>query len=259
MPWNPDTYNKFKTERNAPFYDLLSLIDKRSDMKVIDLGCGTGELTRILADHLYGSEVLGIDSSKEMLAKSADYVKPGLSFKLQTIEDSIKSQDRFDLVFSNAAIQWIDNHQSLMKGIISLVMENGQLAIQLPSNHDHFTHSSIRQLAGESPFKEAMNGWSRPTYVLPIEEYARILYESGLGNINVFEKVYPHVLKDADALADWTSGTTMIPYLEKLPLEFREEFTKEYRKRLRNKFNTSPVFYPFKRTLMYGTRSSPTG
>ena len=254
MPWNPDIYNKFKAERNAPLHDLLALIEIKANMQIVDLGCGTGELTSILADHFHGSEVLGIDSSAEMLAKSAPFSKGRLSFKLQDIESFIEIGNQYDLIFSNAAIQWIDHHESLIKGIIPLVKENGQLAIQLPSNHDHFTHSSIRALAAESPYKEGMNGWSRPTYVLSIEEYARLLYENGMKNINVFEKVYPHVLKDADELADWTSGTTMIPYLEKLPDELKDEFTNEYRRRLREKFNSKPVFYPFNRILMYGTK-----
>ena len=254
MPWNPETYNKFKAERNAPFYELMSLVEISDGMKVIDLGCGTGELTRVLADHLPGSKVLGIDSSREMLANSEDFKKEGLSFSLKSIEDAINESSKYDLVFSNAAIQWIENHELLMKGIISLLDSDGQLAIQLPSNHNHFTHSAIRALAAESPFREAMNGWSRPTWVLSIEDYAKILYENGLRDINVYEKVFPHILKDADALADWTSGTTMIPYIEKLPENFREEFSNEYRKRLRNEFPSSPVFYPFKRTFIYGKK-----
>ncbi len=109
MPWNPERYNQFKAERSAPFEDLLQLIKIQPGLKVIDLGCGTGELTNRLAGHLPGSQVLGIDSSPDMLAKAQAFKGPNLDFQLKDIQEI---EGAWDLIFSNAAIQWIGDHAS---------------------------------------------------------------------------------------------------------------------------------------------------
>src|SRR5215510_7434371 len=111
MPWNPQLYRQFEKERSAPFDDLLALVARREGLKVIDLGCGTGELTQKLADALPRSDVLGIDSSTDMLAKADPLRRPGLRFELGEIEAVMGT---WDLVFSNAAIQWVNNHQYLI-------------------------------------------------------------------------------------------------------------------------------------------------
>lgn len=255
MPWNPEIYNKFKSERFAPFFDLIEPIQKESNMNVIDLGCGTGELTQKLAYLLPQSQVTGIDSSEEMLKESLSFSLANLTFKQKSVEQSILSGLQYDLVFSNAAIQWIENHQLVLPKILSLVKNGGQVAIQMPSNHEHFTHTAIRKLALKHPYAEALNGWFRVSPVLSIETYASILYYNNFTNIEVIEKAYPHVLENASALADWTSGTALIPYLERLPLEMRKAFFTEYKTLLQNKYPESPVFYPFKRILMYGRKT----
>ena len=111
MPWNPDQYHKFQAERSAPFDDLLALVGKRSVLKVVDLGCGTGELTRRLADSLPESEVLGLDNSPQMLAKADSVKRAGLTFELG---DQATLSGAWDLIFSNAALQWSENHGQLI-------------------------------------------------------------------------------------------------------------------------------------------------
>jgi trans-aconitate 2-methyltransferase len=253
MPWSPDTYNKFKAERYAPFYDLLALIHKKRDLSVIDLGCGIGEITNKLAKTLPGSTVLGVDSSAEMLKDSMQFTEENISFRNQTIEDIVKSGEQWDLVFSNAAIQWVENHQQLVPNIIKLVKRGGQFAIQLPSNHTHYSHLAIKEVAGMEPFKTALKAWTRTVPVLSIEEYSSILFKCDVSAITVFEKIYPHVLKDSDAMVDWVSGTALVPYIERLPKELLESFMSEYKKKVHAKFPEEPVFYPFKRTFIYGT------
>lgn len=251
MPWNPEQYHKFQSERFAPFADLLKLVKVREGLRVIDLGCGTGELTRRLADYLPDSEVVGVDSSGEMLERAASLARPGLKFERRAIETVA---GEWDLVFSHAAIQWVDNHAELVPRLFSLVAEGGQLAVQLPSNHSHPTHTIIIEIASEEPFSSALGGWMRQPPVLSIGEYAELLYEQGGSDLIVFEKIYPHVLENAEALAEWTKGTALVPYLERLPEDLREPFLQEYRARLKEKWPGSPVFYPFQRILFSATR-----
>ncbi|MBB2148896.1 methyltransferase domain-containing protein [Pedobacter gandavensis] len=252
MSWNPDLYNKFKQERYAPFYDLLGMLDKREKLKVIDLGCGTGELTHKIQQELPGSQVLGIDASKEMLRDAAVFENENLHFEHIDIKNKIQSGEKYDLIFSNAALQWLDQHEQLWPEMIALLHSGGQILIQIPSNHDHFTHKTLQEIAKESPFKEALNGWIRLTTVLNIEVYAQILFEQGCQEMTIYEKVYPHVLSDANAILEWTSGTAMLPYLERLPENLKSIFTNEYKSRLQERYPEKPVFYPFKRTLMSG-------
>ncbi|MCX2450318.1 methyltransferase domain-containing protein [Pedobacter sp. PLR] len=252
MAWNPDLYNKFKEERYAPFYDLLAMLNKRENLKVIDLGCGTGELSHKIQLELPGSKVLGIDAAMEMLRDAAVFENENLHFEHLDINEKIQSGEKYDLIFSNAALQWLDHHEQLWPEIIALLYSGGQLLIQMPSNHDHFAHQTLREIAKESPFKEALNGWERIASVLDIAIYARILFEQGCKEMTVYEKIYPHVLTDANAIFEWTSGTTMIPYLERLPDDLKTRFANEYKNRLQTHYPEKPVFYPFKRTLMSG-------
>lgn len=253
MAWNPETYNKFKSERFAPFYDLLELLAVKPGLQVIDLGCGTGELTGKLANELPGSNVLGIDSSKEMLVDSKIYENGLIKFECRSIEDQLNQEQRWDLVFSNAAIQWVDDHETLIPKIISTINANGQLLIQLPDQQQNISNKILNDLADEEPFRTGLGGWQRVSPVLDIDKYAQLLFENGGENITVFEKVYPLILKDSDALFDWVSGTALIPYTELLELDLKQEFVKQYKGRLSMKFDKSPVFYPFKRILFSAT------
>lgn len=251
MPWNPERYHQFQQERSAPFDNLLRLVKRREGLRVIDLGCGTGELTRRLADALPSSDVVGLDSSPEMLAKAAPHARPGMRYELGTIEAVV---GEWDVIISNAALHWVDNHQALIPRLFALLRPGGQLVVQVPSNYDHPTHRLIVELASAEPFAQALGGWNRVIPVLSIEKYAELLYAQGGEEITVFEKIYPHLLKDADALVDWTSGTALVPYFERLSEEMRERFLERYRQKLRERFPGSPVFYAFRRTLFAATR-----
>jgi trans-aconitate 2-methyltransferase len=246
MPWDPTCYTKFKAERFAPFADLTALVSIKPSLRVLDLGCGTGELTRRLADMLPDSDVLGIDSSREMLDKSAAFARDGVRFEHRLIEDVA---GEWDVVVSNAALHWVENHAELIPKLVGLLAPGGRLAVQLPSNHTHPAHRAVIEIASECPFREALNGWTRTSPVLSIEAYAELLFRAGGENVTVFEKVYPHVLENSDAVADWTSGTTLVPYFERLPESLHEPFQVRYRERLRELYPETPVFYGFRRTF----------
>jgi trans-aconitate 2-methyltransferase len=245
MPWNPEQYHKFQTERTAPFDDLLKLVAVRPGIKVVDLGCGTGELTRRLADSLFKSEVHGLDSSPEMLKKADSFKRADLSFELG---DQAALQGSWDLILSNAALQWSEDHERLVSHLYCKLAPGGQLAVQVPSNHNHISHRLIIETAREEPFRTCLKGFIRVAPVLPIENYAQLLFNLGAESIVVFEKVYGHVLENSNAVVDWVSGTALVPYFERLGKE-KETFLAVLRTKMIASMPGSPVFYPFKRTF----------
>jgi trans-aconitate 2-methyltransferase len=251
MPWSPDQYLRFQEQRFAPFADLLPLVTIRPGLRAIDLGCGTGELTRRLADSLPESDVLGIDSSAEMLARAQAQARPGLQFAAGDLRELVGG---WDLIFSHAVIQWVPDHDALIPQLLNCLNPGGQLVIQLPSNHNHPNHLLMVATAQEEPFRSALDGWTRRVPVLSVDQYAELLFANGGRSLTVFEKVYPHVLPDADAMAEWTRGTGMIPYLERLPEALHEPFVQRYREQLYARYPHTPVFYGFRRILFAATR-----
>ena len=245
MPWNPEQYHKFQSERSAPFYDLLKLVEIRSHMKAVDLGCGTGELTRVLADALPESDVTGLDSSLPMLDKSASCSSSNLHFEQG---DLSKLTGNWDLIFSNAAIHWCEDHEKLIQYLFSKLNDGGQLCVQVPSNHNHISHLLIRETAKEASFSKILNGFERIAPVLTIDQYTKILFEQNAKDIIVFEKVYPHVLEDSDAVVEWISGTALVPYFERLG-GHKSEFLEVLRKKMKRALPENPLLYPFRRIL----------
>ena len=245
MPWNPDLYHKFQAERSAPFYDLLSLVDVLPNLKIIDLGCGSGELTHQLADKLPNSHVTGLDTSTQMLDKAASFARPRLVFQ-QGDQSTLTGE--WDLIFSNAALQWSENHAELIPYLFDKLAPGGQIAVQVPSNHNHISHQIYRETAEEDMFKFILQGFQRYSPVLTIDNYSRVLFNCGAEQINVFEKIYPHVLENSDAVVEWISGTALVPYFERLG-EHKDKFVESVREKMRAAMPDSPVFYPFRRIL----------
>jgi Trans-aconitate methyltransferase len=245
--WDPTQYERFKDERAQPFHDLVALIEKRPRMRVVDLGCGTGQLTRALHEHLAAEETIGIDSSETMLLKSQSFGSEVLHFERGAIEGFVADRP-FDLVFSNAALHWIADHERLFGRLAALLAPHGQLAVQMPANHDHSSHRIAAELApsfGIEP--QAIN-------VLPPEGYASLLHSLGFARQNVRLQVYGHELPSSHDVVEWTKGSTLTPYREALPPDRYEEFVAQYTTRVVETLGeTRPYFYTFKRVLLWAT------
>lgn len=253
MPWNPEVYLRFREQRYQPFADLMAMVKVRPGLRAIDLGCGNGDLTRRLADALPDSEVLGIDASAEMLSTAAPHERSGLRFEQRAIQEL---EENWDLIFSHAAIQWVPDHRTLIPRLFDHVNPGGQLVVQIPANFSHPTHTLIDTVAEEEPFRTAFNGYQKEFYVLGIDEYAEILNEAGGTYLTVIGKIYSHYLENSDQLAEWMSGTALIPYMEHLPTEFHESFMDRYRQRLHEVFPASPVYFGFERVLFAASKPS---
>jgi len=252
--WNPDQYERFRDERSQPFFDLLALVEPRPEMRVVDLGCGTGELTRVLHQTLKASDTLGLDSSAAMLAKSESFSGNGLHFEQRDIA-AFAEQGRYDLIFSNAALHWLQDHESLLEKLTSALRPGGQIAVQVPANDDHPTHVVAAQLARQSPFNEAMQGYERHWPVLKPEAYAALLHRLGYAKQQVRLQVYGHLLEARDGVIEWVKGTLLTDYEKRLPADLFALFMREYRERLFEQLEDArPYFYPFKRILFWAQR-----
>ncbi|HEY7289815.1 MAG TPA: methyltransferase domain-containing protein [Vicinamibacterales bacterium] len=254
--WNPAQYNLFQREREQPFFDLLAGVVPRPDMRVVDLGCGTGRLTRLLHQRLHARETVGIDQSARMLEGSADAALPGLRFEAGTIESFPDGRGRFDVIFSNAALHWVADHEILISRLAEALTASGQLAFQVPAMHDNPSHMLATELASEEPYAGALAGWHRPLHVLSPDAYARLLFRLGFADPKVELIVYPHVLADADAVVEWMKGTLLTDYARRLPDDLFAMFLAAYRRRLVEQLGSqTPFFFPFKRILCWGHRA----
>ncbi len=254
-PWNPDQYARFEREREQPFDDLLALIQPAPRLRVVDLGCGTGNLTRRLHHALDARETLGIDRSERMLdVARRPPLAPGLRFEQRTIE-SFHADGVWDLVFSNAALHWIEDHQRLIPRLLNAVAPGGQLAFQVPAMHLTASHALPDELAS-GMFRDAFGGWARPQPVLEADDYARLLFRAGIADPKVRLVIYPHVLTDRDAVVEWMKGTLLTEYEKRLPPEVFAAFVEEYRRRLRSRLaDQRPYLFPFRRILCWGRKA----
>lgn len=251
--WNPAQYERFKAQRSAPFHDLLALVEPHGIKRAVDLGCGTGELTRVLHQRLNGAETRGLDSSPVMLAKAAAFAGPGLSFaegRLETWQDA----RGVDLVFSNAALQWADDHKALLARLAASLAPGGQIAVQVPANHDHRSHALAAEIAAEAPFAAALAGYQRQPTVLRIEDYAAILHALGFEGADVSMRVYGHPLPSAHGVVEWVKGTLLTDYESRLEPDVFTAFLARYTDRLVHELGDGPYFYAFKRILFHATK-----
>lgn len=255
--WNPAQYERFSEERSLPFFDLLAMVKRRPPpARVIDLGCGTGELTRHLHFALGAKATLGIDSSAEMLSRTKAHEAPGLSFTQMAVEEyAPRAGERFDLVFSNAALHWVPEHEELFARLTRWVSDEGQLAVQMPANFGHASHVVANEVAAEAPFAGALAGFVREPPVLAPEDYATLLATLGYREQRVRLEVYLHRLPEPRSVIEWVKGTLLTSYRARLTPELYERFVARYTEALLARLpDERPFLYPFARILMWGAR-----
>jgi trans-aconitate 2-methyltransferase len=252
--WDPVQYERFREQRSRPFHDLVALVQARPGLRVVDLGCGTGELTLALHRALGARETLGLDRSPAMLGRSAGFAQDGLRFELSDLGEFEPAQP-FDVVFSNAALHWVPDQEACLARLTRALVPGGQLAVQLPANFDHASHLAAAEVAGEAPFRETLEGRPRASGALRPEAYAELLHRLGYAEQHVRLQVYGHVLPAREEVIEWVKGTLLTDYRARLGPELYARFEARYREALLARLpDERPFFFPFKRILFWARR-----
>jgi trans-aconitate 2-methyltransferase len=253
--WDPGLYNRFKAYRERPALDLMVQIPSdRPFSRIVDLGCGTGEQAAVLSARHPGARVTGLDSSPQMLdqAKARDV---DVDWVLGDIADYAPKAAP-DLIFTNAALQWLPDHAHLLPRLVRMLPEGGVFACQMPLSHSEPWHVALRKVAADGPWAERLMGARGLTPLLSPEDYYRLL--APLAEVDVWSTTYVHVLEGDDPIVDWMRGTGLRPYLDLLPeQELRTAFLAAYRRQLAPLFPVEPdgvTLFAFPRLFILAQR-----
>ena len=254
--WDPDRYLTYADERGRPFVELLARVVAERPASVVDLGCGPGNLTSLLADRWPAAEVVGLDSSPEMVerARAAD---DRIAFDVADLRDWAAATDdaEVDVLVSNATLQWVPGHLDLLPALVGRVRPGGWLAFQVPGNFDEPSHTIRRDLAAEAAYAQHTRGVAVPSSHDPAAYLDRL---TALGcTVDAWETTYLHVLTGEDPVFTWVSGTGARPTLQALPDHLRADFEAEFKRRLRAAYpqHDYGVVLPFRRIFVVARRS----
>jgi trans-aconitate 2-methyltransferase len=251
MPtWNADQYLKFAEERTQPCRDLAMRVSLEDVRTIVDLGCGPGNSTQILAHRWPAARITGVDNSHSMI-DIARIEQAQHQWVARDIVDWASHEDkRFDVVFSNAALQWVHGHDTLYPDLFARVAPGGALAIQIPSDVNSPPHRLMREIA--SPGINVRE-WHAHTPRFYYDLLAPIS-----AHVEMWETEYHHVLPDAEAIVEWYKGTGLRPFLEALKTDSeRESFLAEYLRRIRPEYplqSDGKVLFPFRRLFLIAYR-----
>jgi trans-aconitate 2-methyltransferase len=251
MQWDPSQYTRYAGERGRPFVDLLAQVGAEAPRVVVDLGCGPGNLTALLHARWPEAVVTGLDSSPQMIAQ-ARAETTGITFETADISDWHPGTDT-DVVISNAALQWVPDHQPLLRSWIADLPAGAWLAVQVPDNFGAPSHVLMRERAESPRWARTLAGVLRHDHVASPTGYAQLLLDADLAT-SVWQTDYLHLLSGADPVLEWVRGTGLRPILAALSPDEAAEFEAGYAQDLRQAYPAGPhgTFYPFRRTFFVG-------
>lgn len=230
--WSAVQYSKFKQERTIPAIDLANSLKCENVNSVLDIGCGIGNSTAVLAKKFPCAKITGADNSDDMLT-AAKKDNPGIEFiKLDAGKDIDSIKNRYDVVFSNACIQWISNHHKLLKDMFSLLNVGGILAVQIPQQSKHPVHSIMKSLSNSEKWKNKLR--VKGIYNnLSENEYYDVLSEL-TDNFRIWETTYFHSMPSYESIVEWYKGTGLRPYLEQLSVSDQKAYLCDFMQCLKN-------------------------
>lgn len=254
MPWNPEQYLKFADHRLRPAIDLLNRVDATAPTLVYDLGCGAGNVTRLLRDRWPAARIVGVDSSREMLDRARQAVS-GVEWVLADLA-SWRPERPPDVIYSNAALHWLDDHGTLFPALLGSLAPRGALAVQMPRNHGAPSHTSMFAAARSPEWRERLAGFLRESPVGPPERYWSLL--SGAATLDVWETEYLQALRGDAPVVQFMMGSALKPLLDALAAPARGAFLADYTRRVAEAYPPRPdgtTLFPFRRLFVVATRS----
>ena len=230
LDWNPALYSRFEDERTRPARELLARVPLDAPAHVVDLGCGPGNSTELLAARYPRAQLVGLDSSETMLA-SARKRLPGVDFVKGDIAHWAPSTAP-NLLYANASLQWVAEHETLIPRLFASLAPGGVLAIQMPDNRAEPSHRLMREVAAMAPWQStiASSGQQR-TALLNVGTYYDLLAPLA-ATVDVWHTIYQHPMASAQAIVEWVSATGLRPYVDPLPEPLRAGFLAEYTQRV---------------------------
>jgi trans-aconitate 2-methyltransferase len=252
--WDPTSYLRFSDERSRPFFDLVSRVGATAPRRVVDLGCGPGHLTAALADRWPDAEVVGVDSSPEMIEAAQEHGGAQVRFEVGDI--AVWRPDApVDVVVSNAAMQWVPTHRAVLPRLVEALADGGWLAFQVPGNFGEPSHQLLRDLARFPRYADATRGVEFPNS-FDAETYLSDLAALGC-DVDAWETTYLHVLRGENPVFEWISGTGARPVLQALEGPLFEAFVAEYQEQLGRAYPSHPygTVLPFRRIFCVATKA----
>lgn len=250
MGWNPQQYLTFEGHRLRPALDLLARIPVDTPRRVVDLGCGTGNVTRILQQRWPGATVVGVDGSEEMLGKAREF-ESHIEWQQADLNHWYPEQ-RFDVIYSNAALHWLPDHRTLFPRLLNFVEPGGYLAVQMPGNFTAPTHTLVYEAARSGPWRDKLESRIKAPPVHDPVDYHRLLAPHS-EQLDVWETTYIQELTGENPVAEWTKGSWLKPFLDALEAPQRSEFEAVYRRLILQAYPQGPdgkTLLPFRRLFM---------
>lgn len=249
--WEPDQYLKFAGPRLRPALDLLAAIPAMDAARIFDLGCGTGNMAADLRGRWPEAAITGVDSSEEMLA-AARAAHPDMAWTQADLAAWVPEAPA-DLLYSNAALQWLGDHGVLLPRLVRCLAPGGVLAVQMPGNFNSPSHTLIKDVAAEGPWAARLEGVGLRAPVAAPEAYYAYLAPLAR-TVDIWEATYLHVLEGADPVVEWSRGTALRPVLAALGDEAeRAVFLAEYAARVRAAYpprTDGRTLFPFRRLFI---------
>ena len=253
MAWDPAQYLKFAGPRLRPALDLLQRIDFEAPQIVYDLGAGAGNVTRLIAVRWPEARVTGVDSSAEMLAEAA---AENPQIQWQQADLGIWRPERpADVIYSNAALHWLDHHERLFPAVFARVAPGGVLAVQIPRNFGAPSHTSITETALDGPWRQRLEPLLRPSPVAEPAFYYDLLAPRAAA-LDIWETEYLQVLEGENPVKEWTKGTWLTPLLAALEEPERSRFEAAYGERVAAAYpprSDGKTLFPFRRMFLIAT------
>ncbi|HEV8533213.1 MAG TPA: methyltransferase domain-containing protein [Methylomirabilota bacterium] len=250
MAWDPAQYLKFADQRLRPAIDLLNRIDVDDPADIVDLGAGAGNVTRMLKERWPGARVTGVDDSQEMLDKAAA-VAPEITWERADLA-SWRPPRPADIIYSNAALHWLDGHERLFPALFSSVAPGGVLAVQLPRNFSAVSHTSISEAAQSGPWRAKLEPLLRPAPVAEPAFYYGLLAPHA-ATLDMWETEYLQVMEGDNPVKEWTKGTWLRPLLAALEEPERSRFEAHYADLVARAYPRRPdgrTLFPFRRLFI---------